>query len=212
MAEENNGAGDGGEQETETKTFTQAEVDAMVKGLKDKNAELLGETKAEREKREALERSAEEAETKRQAEQGEFKKLYEKTMADLEKERETNGAFKSQIKDRDTKAAATGIASELTRDTARAALLIKEAQSFVEIGEEGAPVFKIGGVEVDKPKVLDHLKAQYPFLVDGNQSNGGGAPGGNGGAGTPKRSEMNAQDKAKFINEHGQKAFLRLPK
>lgn len=208
MADENNGAGDGGE----GKTYTQAEVDALTKGLKDKNAELLGETKKEREAREALERAAEEAETKRQTEQGEFKKLYEKTLGDLDKERETNSAFRGQIRDRDTKAAATGIASELTRDTVRAALLAKEASAFVEIGEDGSAAFKIGGVAVDRAKVLDHLKAQYPFLADGNQSNGGGAPGGGGGAGSLKRSTMTAQEKAEYQTKHGQAAFLRLPK
>lgn len=187
--------------------FTQEQMDAAIAEavekaiapLKAKNTELLGETKAEREKRQALETAAQEAEAKRAQEAGEFKTLYEKSQADLVKEREQNASFRGQIKDRDTKAAATALASELTRDTARAGLLTKEAAAFVELGDDGAPVFKVGGIVVDRAKVMDHLKTSYPFLVDGQQSNGGGAPGGGGGAVTKKPEELTAQERGELF-------------
>ncbi|KAA0970303.1 hypothetical protein FPY71_07200 [Aureimonas fodinaquatilis] len=171
-----------------------------TEGLKRKNAELLAETKSEREKRQALERQHEEAEQARQREAGEFKTLYEKSQTDLEKERNDNRTFRQTIQDRDREAAAASLASELTRDTARAALLKKEALAFAEFTDQGVQ-FKIGGIQQDKAKVLEHLKTQYPFLVDGNQSNGGGANGGSGGAAGKKLSDLNDEERLKLARE-----------
>lgn len=172
-----------------------------VSGLKAKITELMSETKAEREKRQALERQHEEAEAARQKEAGEFKTLYEKAQADLDKEREEARKFRQAIQDKDRESAANAIASELTRDTARAALLMKEAQAFAKYTDEGVK-FEIGGVPVERTKVIEHLKSQYPFLVDGNQSSGGGASGGNGGAGTKKLSEMNDEERLALAREN----------
>lgn len=172
-----------------------------VSGLKAKIAELMGETKTEREKRQALEREKEESEAARQKEAGDFQKLYEKAQADLEKERNDNRTFRQTIQDRDREAAAAGIASELTRDTARAALLKQQALAFAEFTDSGIQ-FKIGGIQQDKAKVLEHLKSQYPFLVDGNQANGGGAGGGGGGAVTKKLNEMNDEERLTLAREN----------
>lgn len=152
-----------------------------VSGLKRKNDELLAETKAEREKRQALEAEQAKAAEEAAKKNGEFQSLYEKTQGDLAKERETNAAFRETIRQKDISAAAQAIGSQLTRDTARAGLLAKEASPFIKHTDEGIK-FEIGGVPVDEAKVLEHLKTTYPFLADGNQAGGGGAPGSGGGA------------------------------
>ncbi len=47
-----------------------------------------------------------------------------------------------------------------------------------------APRIDNNGEAVEKAALLDHYKARSPFLFDGVDSSGGGAPGGNGGAGS----------------------------
>tara|TARA_R100001369_G_scaffold16867_3_gene31976 strand:- start:2701 stop:3321 length:621 start_codon:yes stop_codon:yes gene_type:complete len=191
--------------ENDEKTFTQADLDAAVakavEALKAKNDELLGETKAERKKRQELEAAQETAEAERQKKAGEFRELYEKTQAELEKERAQAAAFKATIREKDIEGTAGAIASELTRDTARAALLRKEAAALLKHTDEGVQ-YEIGGVQVDRAKVLDHLKAAYPFLADGNQSNGGGAGGGSGGAGSITKEQFKAMGDKERIELH----------
>lgn len=190
-------------------TFTKADMEAAIakaveeatSGLKAKNAELLGETKAEREKRQALEKTQAEAEAERQKQAGEFRELYEKTQADLKAEREQSAQFRGTIAKRDVDAAAASLGAELTRDTAKAAILQEQAGKFAKHTDTGV-VFEIGGVQVDRAKVLEHLRAQYPFLVDGNQAGGGGAPGGGGGAGKKKLSEMSEAERVKLHREN----------
>lgn len=179
-------------------------VEKATAGLKAKNAELLSETKAEREKRQALEKAQEEAEAERQRQAGEFKSLYEKAQAELKDEREQLAQFRGQIAKRDVEAATAGIASELTRDTARAAILAEQAGKFAKHGDDGVR-YEIGGVEVEKAKVIDHLRTTYPFLVDGNQASGGGATGGSGGA-AKKLSEMGDAERLELARQGKLKA------
>ena len=69
------------------------------------------------------------------------------------------------------------IALGLTKDTQRAELLTEKAAQMAKYGESGI-TFEIGGVAVDETKVTEHLKAAYPFLVDGSGATGSGAKGG----------------------------------
>ena len=191
------------------KTFTQADLEAAVAkaveeataGLKGKNAELLSETKAEREKRQALEKAQEEAEAERKKQSGEFKELYEKALADLKTERENAATYRATIQKRDIEAEAASIGSELTRDTARAAILREQAQKFAKLTDQGVS-YEIGGVAVERTQVIEHLRTAYPFLVDGNQANGGGASGNSGGAAGRKLSEMSEAELVKLHKEN----------
>lgn len=153
-----------------------------VEGLKTKNAELLDETKRERAQRVAAEKALADAETERQKQSGDFQALYETSQAELTREREAHASAMGKIREKDVSTAAMGLASSLTRDTARAALLQKEAASFIKYGETGV-TYEMGGIPVTQEKVVEHIKSAYPFLVDGNPAGGGGAPGGAGGAG-----------------------------
>lgn len=211
MSEESTEAQEGGDTITMTKAELDAKIAEQVEALKAKNAELLGETKAERAKRQALEAAQTEAEEARAKEKGEFKSLYEKTLAELEKERQSAQEYRQQVTRSTLEGEAGKIAAELSRDTARAALLSEQAQKLLKPTDEGLQ-YEIGGVQVDRAKALDHLRASFPFLVDGSQASGGGATGGSGGAVSQKRSAMSATDKAAYIAEHGQAAYLKLPK
>lgn len=212
MADENDTppGGDG-----ETITLTKAELEAQIaeatKPLKAKVDELLGETKAERQKRREIEEAQAEAERKRAEEQGQFQDLYKQTQAELEKERQAAAEYRQKIARATLEGEAGKIAAELSRDTARAALLAEQAAKFIKPTDDGLK-FEIGGVQVDRAKALDHLRASFPFLVDGSQASGGGATGGNGGAVSQKRSAMSAAEVSAYVAEHGQAAFLKLPK
>lgn len=157
-------------------------------GLKNKVAELLNETKTEREKRVALETAAREAEEARQKEKGEFKTLYEATQSELEKERASIREFKETLQKKEIESEALKLASGLTKDTGRLNLLKKEAREYIKFDEKGA-FFEIGGMRVDADKIKAKLSEEYPFLIDGSQASGGGASGGNGGGVTKKFEE-----------------------
>lgn len=162
-----------------------------VKGLKNKLDELMGETKSEREKRKALEQAQTEAERKAAEEKGEFEKLYKTAQEQLDAERKQAREFRDQITQRDIKASATEIARQLaSKDAKRADVLADYASRYAKF-EDGEIRYEIGGVKVDASKVADHLKTEYPFLVDGSQASGGGAAGDGGGA--PKGKEVTRQ-------------------
>lgn len=172
--------------EKDGKFYLQVDGVEDTSGLKNKLKELLDETKSEREKRMALEKEKEEAEAARQKEKGEFKELYEKTQSDLEKERNAIREFKEKIQKKDIDAESLSLSYSMTKDKARAALLQKEIKGYAKHTEEGV-VFEIGGVKVDTDKIKAKILEDYPFLVDGNGSNGGGAGGGAGNGGAMKK-------------------------
>lgn len=169
----------------EIEAFTNEELEQEVSGLKSKISELLGETKAEREKRQILEQNQAEFEEQRAKEKGEFKSLYEKTLSDLEKEREQARGFAQKVQQKELESAAMKIAGSLTTHAKRAEVLRKEAMQFAQYTEEGVK-YSIGGVDVPADKVIEHLRTEYPFLADGSGATGGGATGGSksGGAAT----------------------------
>ena len=71
-----------------------------------------------------------------------------------------------------------------------------------------------GGMATFDDLVAD-AKKKYPSLFKGTGQSGSGAPGdGKGGGGAPgnlKRSKMTFQERAKYIEEHGQAEYLKLP-
>ena len=196
-----------------TKTYTHEEMQALIEeqtgGLKKKVDELLGEKKSSSQKARDLEESSRLAEEARQKEKGEFKELYEQSQASLDEERNSNKTWKEQIQLRDVKEKAGRIGNDLAKtDTKRAEVLSDYAAKFAK--HDGEQVtYEIGGIEVSADKLKEHLSKEYPFLVDGNGSSGGGATGARGGAAsdkTAKRSQfdsMGQNERATFIKGGG---------
>lgn len=179
---------------TETEAFTQAEVDELVAGLKRKNEQLLGESRADREKREQIEKLQADGEAERAKEKGEFKTLYEKSQTELESERENARKFRTTIQEKDLDSESIKLAGSLTKDMMRAELLKQQAMKYAKYTEAGV-IFEVGGVEISREKLAEKLQTDYPFLVDGNQSSGGGAlGGGKGGGATKSFSEYNGAE------------------
>jgi len=178
---------------TEVEAFTADEVTARLEqetsGLKSKLDELLGETKTAKQKAKELEEAQAAAEEARAKEKGEFKELYEREQKAKSELSEKYEQYAKKIQAKDVELSANSIANELTRDTKRADLLKKEISQFARYSEDGVK-FEMGGVEVDRAKVIAHITESYPFLVDGNQSSGGGAPGSKSGGGAAEKGNV----------------------
>ena len=182
---------------TEIEAFTAEEMEAKLNettaGLKAKVDELLGESKSAKQKaRELEEAQAAEAEA-RAKEKGEFKELYEREQKAKAELAEKYDSFAKRIQAKDIELSASSLAAELTRDTKRAELLKEQVSKYARYTDDGV-VFEMGGVNVDKDKILTHIKENFPFLVDGSGATGGGAAGSQG-AGPHKTGKVDGDNK-----------------
>jgi len=189
------------EQPKEQKTYTEDEVQAMISGLKSKNDELKGEKVKVSERLTALEQQKRDQEKSDLESNQQFQSLYELEQANtkeaLKKAADANervAALEREREEGKVKSAASAIGSKLAKtDPGRAEILAEKAEKFAKHTEDGIK-YEIGGVEVTEEKVSEHLKAKYPFLIDGLGSNGGGAAGNRGGgaAATQKGADAKA--------------------
>jgi hypothetical protein len=171
------------------------------------------EEKAEsKRKLKEYESDAEKRERERLEKQQEWEQLSktDKERADrLERE---IGEMRDTIANEKRTNAAASVVNELTRDTARARLLQKEAMPFITHTPDGIKINGPDGDAWDAKKLSDYLSQSYPFLVDGNQSSGGGATGGKGGGAVNKKFvEMNGAELSALRKEDPQ-AYERLRK
>lgn len=200
------------QQEAEVKTYTQEEVQALIEkettGLKSKVEELLGEKKTVAQRAKELEEAQAAAEQERLKEKEEFKTLWEREQQAKKELQEKYETFSKRVQDKEKELAASSIASQLTRDTKRAELLKEQIGKYARYTDEGVK-FEMGGVEVPKEKIIEHLSENYAFLVDGSQATGGGASGNKGGGAAGKtatRSEfdnMSQQARHEFVRSGG---------
>lgn len=135
------------------------------------------------------------AEFEREAEQKERERLEKdqqwETIAKNEKERADKATRerdeeRAQVATEKRSRAAVEIAASLTRDTARAELLKKEALAFIQHSSEGVVISGPDGT-MTAEQLGRFLAERYPFLVDGNQASGGAAPGSTSSGGAVKK-------------------------
>ena len=80
------------------------------------------------------------------------------------------------------------------------------------IGVDGdSPFVVVDGVKTDLAAGVEHLKKTYATAIKTTQIPGSGQPPQSGGEGKSNRSKMSIAEKSKYINEHGQDAYLGLP-
>lgn len=129
-------------------------------------------------------------------------------------------AFANQFKDRVLSdsireaATKTGALAEASDD------IILRARSVFSLSDEGAPVAldkdgqviygKDGKTPLSPSEWAEGLRETAPHLWP--RAQGGGQVGDKGGKGSIKRGEMSAQEKAAYVQQHGQAAYLKLPK
>lgn len=179
---------------SEIEAFTTEEVGAMVEeqtgGLKAKVEELLGEKKSISQKAKDLEALQKQAEEDRLKEKDEFKTLYEREQEEKRALQQKHEEFQGLIKDKEIDSASMAVALSLTNDTQKAELLKKEVKYHARYGEDGNVTFEMGGMPVERDKLIGSLADEYPFLVDGSKSSGGGANGSKHGGGAAKQGNM----------------------
>lgn len=147
------------------------------------------ERKAAKERLAELERSQQEAERKRLEETQQFEDLYKNTKSALDKREAEFEEFRRKLADKERGELATQLVGQMTRDTARAELLKKEALSYIQHTSDGVVISGPDGT-MTAEQLGKHLAERYPFLVDGNQASGGGATGDKIGGGAVKKFEQ----------------------
>lgn len=200
---------DGSEIEAFTADEVRAQIEKETGGLKSKLEELLGETKTAKQKAKELEEAQQAIEEARAKEKGEFKELYEREQKAKAELAEKYEGFAKRIQQKEVEGAAQSIASELTRDTKRAELLRKEIIQFAKYTDDGVK-FEMGGVEVDRAKVMTHISENYPFLIDGSGASGGGASGSKLNGGAVKKFNEYTGAELKAIREENPAEYDRL--
>lgn len=144
------------------------------------------ERKAAKDKLAEFERQQSESEAKRLEETQQFESLYKNTKGELEKRTNELEEFRRKIADKERSELAAQLTGTLTRDTARAELLKKEALAYIQHTADGVVISGPDGT-MTAEQLGKHLAERYPFLVDGNQSTGGGATGSKTGGGAVKK-------------------------
>lgn len=188
----------------------------QVEGI-DPADELKEALRKEREERAAAKKRLQEFETEnerrereRLEKQQEWEQLSKTERERAEKlERELND-MRDAIANEKRNAAASKVASDLTRDTARARLLQKEAMQHITYTPEGVKINGPDGDAWDAAKLTEHLKATYPFLVDGSGATGGGAAGSNKSGGAVKRFNEYSGAELKSIKDSDPALYDRL--
>jgi hypothetical protein len=187
-----------------------------VEGI-DPADELKEALRKEREERAAAKAKLKELEDKRVAEEndrltkaGEFEALYKKATESASATAKELQELKDKIATKEREATAAQIAGGLTRDTARAELLKKEAIRFVQYTPEGIKINGEDGAALTAEQLGKHLATKYPFLVDGNQASGGGASGTHNSGGATKKFTDYSASELSAIRKESPEVYERL--
>jgi FtsZ-binding cell division protein ZapB len=182
-------------------------VEEEVTGLKNKNSELLGKVKT-------LQQTNEELSTMQQQTQDPDEMLRQENKAlagRIDELRSEIGSFVKQGEEAKKREVAGKIAARLTKDTRKGELLQKELLGLLTLVEGEVKVLDSNGQV--SAQTLDELEGSardsYDFLVDGIQSQGGGAVRTEGEAQKPNEMSgdewraMSSMDKALFLKNGG---------
>lgn len=177
----------------------------QVEGLDD-GAQLKEALRKEREDRaeakrrlQEMETEAEQRERERMEKQQEWEQLSKSERERADKLKGELDELRRGMAEKTRNESASAVTSALTRDTARERLLRREALNFISHTPEGVRINGPDGEAWDSEQLSKYLKEQYPFLVDGVQSSGGGAIGGKGsGAVSKKWSEMTGMERVEL--------------
>lgn len=157
---------------------------AELERLKGHHGKLLEETKTAKQKAAELEEAQRKSEEEALKKSGEFQKLYEsesekasRLQQELEEERaswreKTRSQQQKEIKSESIKAV-----HEIAVDEASLELLAEKVDKHAVYTDSGIE-YEIGGVKVDRTKIIEMLSEKYPRLVKGSGAAGGGAAGG----------------------------------
>jgi hypothetical protein len=183
-----------------------------VSGLKRKVDELLNEKKNAQQKAIEAERQAQAEKEEKLAKEGKWEALYNSSEEARRKSDQSLSDLNLKIERQQINNNALEVASNLTKDTARAKLLSEKLAERLSIVDGDVRVTdQNGNPTVSTLEELTlQIKNEYPFLVDGSQASGGGATGNSGGAGDSKTltradfESLPAFKRMEFIKSGGQ--------
>ena len=182
-----------------------------VSGLKRKIDELLTEKKTVQQKAFEAEELAKQETAEKLKKANDYEQLYNSSESERQKAADELATLKANLQQQQVASQATKVASQLTKDTARAKLLSEQISSRLSLVDGEVRVLDANGnLTVSSVEELTQsIKAEYPFLVDGSQAAGGGATGGSSGAGDTKTvsradfDSMDAVKRMKFVKSGG---------
>lgn len=198
------------EDNKEAQTFTTEDVEKIVAerlekevlGLKAKNEELLGENKKFKSAAQELEEAQRSKEEQRAKEQGEWKLIAENKEKELSELRANVEAERKRVTESEIDRAVLGIASSLTKDERKQAVLTKVLRDNIKYSEKGVE-YSLDGQAVERGSLVDYVKSNYDFAIDGNPASGDGAKGsglkGNT-SGVKPSGQLSKEDRAAQIN------------
>lgn len=167
-----------------------------VTGLK---SALAAERKARKEAEKQAQKykeTQESIERKSLVEKEEYKQLWE-----ADKERLTQ--LEQKIKDKDIDSALKSVAISITKDGNKRDDIMALYHKYAVYTEEGV-TFNYSGIEYTKDELIERIKADRPYLVDGSQASGGGASGGASGSLKPF-SELTERERVELYNQSPEK-------
>lgn len=183
-----------------------------VAGLKAKNDELLAEKKAAQRAKEELDAKANAEKERYAQENGQYQELYESQKQEASALRQKIEEMNQQVARQKVQSEATKIAATLTKDVAKAKLLEEKlSQRLTLLDGEVRVTDDAGQLTVSSlDDLVANVRADFPFLIDGNQATGGGATRSQGGADVGNRQisrsdfdAMGQGERAKFLREGG---------
>lgn len=182
-----------------------------VSGLKRKIDELLTEKKTVQQKAIEAEELARQETAEKLKKANDYEQLYNSSESERQKAADELATLKANLQQQQVASQASKVASQLTKDTARAKLLSEQISSRLSLVDGEVRVLDANGnLTVSSVEELTQsIKAEYPFLVDGSQAAGGGATGGSSGAGDTKTvsradfDSMDAVKRMKFVKSGG---------
>ena len=146
------------------------------------------ERRAAKDKLAEFEKAAEEKDRDRLEKDQQWETIAKNEKTRAEKAENALAERERKIADKERGELATQLANALSRDTGKAELLKKEALAFIQHTSDGVVISGPDGT-MTAEQLGKHLTERYPFLVDGNQSSGGGATGSNSSGGAVKKFE-----------------------
>lgn len=215
-AADDNGGGDGapggGEVSLETLQAQIADLQAQNEAMKNKNSELLGETKKAKELRRQAEQQAQKEADEKARKAGDYEQLYKSSTEEKQRLEQQLEEIKLGTAKEKQKNTAMRIAGELA-EGANAEILADYIAKRLKYTDDGIKVTDTNGDLT--VSTLEQLKdefsksTRFASLLKGSQASGGSAPGGGKSTSGDKvmtRSEwdkQNAADKAKFVKSGG---------
>lgn len=195
----------GGEMTAEQKL---AEAERTIEALKKKSQELLGETKAEREKRREYEAKQSQIERERMEQEGQHQELAKRWQGEAEQYKSELETLRRGIANEKLSSTASKLAHEYASDAQTAKLLerfIRDELDYVD-----GQVVASNHASIEEMIKSMEQSGGYASLWKGKASSGGGATGQkSGGAAAKKLSDLSGTERAALASSEPE-TFARL--